>query len=192
MMVVEVGFFLVAADRDGGLGVVAAARRHAREPADALDAGTGAIVLIALLIVPWRSTIDAPAELKSKEHIDVFAPEFGAQLAASRGRQRPIGAERRAAVPPGLARPRLQDRPQPRQSRHPRLADGEQGPRSGFVGAQPGHRARIPGHAHRISRPARSEDAARHHRADRRRGRRHRGKSRARHLGRRQSRGSPR
>jgi putative peptide zinc metalloprotease protein len=81
MMVVEVGFFLARP-------IVMEAwawwqrRGDMRLSPRTLLTLSGAIVLIALLIVPWRSTVDAPAELKSKEHVDVFAPEFGAQLAA--------------------------------------------------------------------------------------------------------------
>jgi putative peptide zinc metalloprotease protein len=81
MMVVEVGFFLARP-------IVMEAwawwqrRGDMRLSPRTLLTLSGAIVLIALLIVPWRSAVDAPAELKSKEHVDVFAPEFGAQLAA--------------------------------------------------------------------------------------------------------------
>lgn len=80
MMVVEVGFFLARP-------IVMEAwawwkrRGDMRASPRTLATLTGAIVIIALLIVPWRSTINAPAELKSKEHIDLFAPEFGARLA---------------------------------------------------------------------------------------------------------------
>jgi multidrug efflux pump subunit AcrA (membrane-fusion protein) len=35
---------------------------------------------LALLFVPWKSGIEAPAVLKSKQHIDVFLPEFGARI----------------------------------------------------------------------------------------------------------------
>jgi putative peptide zinc metalloprotease protein len=36
--------------------------------------------VLALLFVPWKSGIEAPAVLKSKQHIDVFLPEFGARI----------------------------------------------------------------------------------------------------------------
>jgi putative peptide zinc metalloprotease protein len=79
MMVVEVGFFVVAP-------IVAEARVWWRRrddvhwsPRTAVTLA-GATALVVLLIVPWRSTIEAPALLKSREHIDVFAPEFGAQI----------------------------------------------------------------------------------------------------------------
>ncbi len=82
MMVVEVGFFLA---RPIVMEAWAWWQRRAdmRLSPRTLATLTGAIVLIALVIVPWRSAIDAPAVLKSKEHVDVFAPEFGAQLAAA-------------------------------------------------------------------------------------------------------------
>lgn len=50
-------------------------------PRTLLTASSAAALLI-LFIVPWRSEVDAPALLKSKEHVDIFMPEFGAQIAA--------------------------------------------------------------------------------------------------------------
>ncbi len=40
-----------------------------------------AAALVALLVAPWRSTISAPAILKSRERVDIFTPEFGARIA---------------------------------------------------------------------------------------------------------------
>lgn len=40
----------------------------------------GLAVFLVLLFVPWRSAIEAPALLKSEQHIQVFVPEFGARL----------------------------------------------------------------------------------------------------------------
>src|SRR6185503_5416050 len=35
---------------------------------------------VLLMLVPWRSAVEAPALLKSQEHLEVFVPEFGARL----------------------------------------------------------------------------------------------------------------
>jgi hypothetical protein len=43
---------------------------------------TAAAALVALIVVPWRSGVEAPALLKSEQHIDVFATESGARVAA--------------------------------------------------------------------------------------------------------------
>jgi putative peptide zinc metalloprotease protein len=39
------------------------------------------LAIVLLLLLPWRSSVEAPALLKSQQHIDIFAPEFGARLA---------------------------------------------------------------------------------------------------------------
>jgi putative peptide zinc metalloprotease protein len=39
-----------------------------------------ALAIIALLLLPWRSTIEAPALLKSRQHIEVFVPDVGARV----------------------------------------------------------------------------------------------------------------
>ena len=81
MMIVEVGYFVV-------MPVVREALTWWRRRADihlntrtALTSAAGA-VLALLLLVPWRSAVEAPALLKSQQHIDIFAPEFGARLAS--------------------------------------------------------------------------------------------------------------
>ena len=43
---------------------------------------TGVVAVLALLLVPWRSAVEAPAVLKSQQHVGVFVPDFGARLAA--------------------------------------------------------------------------------------------------------------
>jgi putative peptide zinc metalloprotease protein len=42
---------------------------------------TGVVALMAFIFVPWRSGVEAPALLKSQQHIDVFVPEIGARVA---------------------------------------------------------------------------------------------------------------
>jgi putative peptide zinc metalloprotease protein len=81
MMVVEIGFFLV---RPVYSELKAWWQRRADirfgpRPIMTL-AGVGAI--LALLLLPWRSTVEAPAMLKSLQRIDVFVPEFGARVVA--------------------------------------------------------------------------------------------------------------
>jgi putative peptide zinc metalloprotease protein len=39
------------------------------------------IVLLALFLVPWRSAVEAPALLKSQQHVQVFMPDVGAKVA---------------------------------------------------------------------------------------------------------------
>ena len=79
MMVVEVGYFLA-------MPVVREAltwwRRRANihfKPRTALTSLAG-LAIVLLLLLPWRSAVEAPALLKSQQHIDIFAPEFGAML----------------------------------------------------------------------------------------------------------------
>jgi putative peptide zinc metalloprotease protein len=38
-------------------------------------------LIVLGLLLPWRSAVEAPALLKSRQHVDIFAPEFGARLA---------------------------------------------------------------------------------------------------------------
>jgi putative peptide zinc metalloprotease protein len=83
MMVVEVGYFVI-------MPVVREALTWWRRRADihlkartALTAA-GAAAILLLVLVPWRSAVEAPALLKSPQHIDIFAPEFGAKLASIR------------------------------------------------------------------------------------------------------------
>lgn len=80
MMAVEVGYFVI-------MPVVREALTWWRRRADihlkvrtALTAAAAAAILL-LVLVPWRSAVEAPALLKSPQHIDIFAPEFGAKLA---------------------------------------------------------------------------------------------------------------
>ncbi|WP_158811295.1 HlyD family efflux transporter periplasmic adaptor subunit [Beijerinckia sp. L45] len=79
MMAVEVGYFVV-------MPVVREAliwwRRRADihlTPRTAVTATLGFAIVLAVL-VPWRSSVEAPALLKSRQHVDIFAPEFGARL----------------------------------------------------------------------------------------------------------------
>jgi putative peptide zinc metalloprotease protein len=81
MMAVEVGYFVI-------MPVVREALTWWRRRADihlkartALTAA-GAAAILLLVLVPWRSAVEAPALLKSPQHIDIFAPEFGAKLAS--------------------------------------------------------------------------------------------------------------
>ncbi len=81
MMAVEVGYFVV-------MPVVREALTWWRRRADihlnvrtALTAAA-AVAILLLMLVPWRSAVEAPALLKSQQHIDIFAPEFGARLAS--------------------------------------------------------------------------------------------------------------
>jgi putative peptide zinc metalloprotease protein len=80
MMAVEVGYFVV-------MPVVREALTWWRRRADihlnvrtALTAAA-AVAILLLVLLPWRSAVEAPALLKSQQHIDIFAPEFGARLA---------------------------------------------------------------------------------------------------------------
>jgi putative peptide zinc metalloprotease protein len=81
MMVVEVGYFVI-------MPVVREALTWWRRRADIrLNARTaltaaGAATILLLVLLPWRSAVEAPALLKSQQHIDIFAPEFGARLAS--------------------------------------------------------------------------------------------------------------
>ncbi len=81
MMAVEVGYFVV-------MPVVREALTWWRRRADIhLNARTaltaaGAAAILLLVLVPWGSAVEAPALLKSPQHIDIFAPEFGARLAS--------------------------------------------------------------------------------------------------------------
>jgi putative peptide zinc metalloprotease protein len=80
MMMVEVGYFVVMpVVRE----VLTWWRRRADihlKPRTALTAAAG-LAIVLLLLLPWRSAVEAPALLKSQQRIDIFAPEFGARLA---------------------------------------------------------------------------------------------------------------
>jgi putative peptide zinc metalloprotease protein len=79
MMVVEVGFFVVWPVLHEAY-VWWGRRKDMRMNTRTLITATAAIAIVAALVVPWRSTVEAPALLKSQEHVDVFVPEFGARL----------------------------------------------------------------------------------------------------------------
>jgi putative peptide zinc metalloprotease protein len=86
MMIVEVGYFVI-------LPVAREAlvwwRRRAEirlSPRTLATAGAG-IAILLLLLVPWRSAVQAPAVLKSQQHVDIFAPEFGARIASVAARE---------------------------------------------------------------------------------------------------------
>jgi putative peptide zinc metalloprotease protein len=79
MMVVEVGYFVA-------MPVVREALTWWRRRADIhlnwrtiLTAAAG-VAIVLLLLLPWRSAVEAPALLKSQQHVDIFVPEFGARL----------------------------------------------------------------------------------------------------------------
>lgn len=79
MMIVEVGYFVA-------MPVVREALTWWRRRADicwsvrtTLTAAAG-IGLGLLMLVPWRGAVEAPALLKSAQHVDIFAPEFGARI----------------------------------------------------------------------------------------------------------------
>lgn len=80
MMVVEVGYFIAWPivsemktwwDRRADIRLT---------PRTALT-GTAAAAIVLLLVIPWRSSVEAPALLKSQQHVRVFAPDFGARVA---------------------------------------------------------------------------------------------------------------
>jgi putative peptide zinc metalloprotease protein len=81
MMVVEIGYFVV---RPVVSEFAAWWKRRGdmRLSPRTLATLTASLALVALLVVPWRSGIEAPALLKSERHIDVFVPEFGARVAS--------------------------------------------------------------------------------------------------------------
>jgi putative peptide zinc metalloprotease protein len=79
MMIAEVGFFLVRPIVAEGL-VWFRRRGELRWGPRTLWTSGIVLALAALLFVPWRSGIEAPALLKSRQHVDVFVPEFGARV----------------------------------------------------------------------------------------------------------------
>jgi len=80
MMIVEVGYFVaMPVVRE----MLTWWRRRADihlKPRTALTAAAG-LAIVLLLLLPWRAAVEAPALLKSQQHIDIFTPEFGARLA---------------------------------------------------------------------------------------------------------------
>ncbi|MDR3440649.1 HlyD family efflux transporter periplasmic adaptor subunit [Telmatospirillum sp.] len=95
MLLTEVGFFIVRPILNE---LLAWWKRRAdiRFNRRTLTTAAGMLVGVALLIVPWKSAIDAPAVLKSRQHIDVFLPEYGARIAK-------VGAVEGQAVENGAA-----------------------------------------------------------------------------------------
>ena len=81
MMAVEIGYFLI---RPVVSEFVVWWRRRSEIHLSrrTMLSATAAAALAALILVPWRSGIEAPALLKSQQHIDVFVPETGARVAA--------------------------------------------------------------------------------------------------------------
>jgi putative peptide zinc metalloprotease protein len=79
MAAVEVGFFLLwPVIRE--VGEWWKRRADVRLTPRTALAGGAAIVVLVLLIVPWRTKVEAPAVIKSAQHVGVFVPEFGARL----------------------------------------------------------------------------------------------------------------
>jgi len=81
MMIVEVGYFVA-------MPVVREALTWWRRRGDihlnwrtALTALAG-IAIVLLLVLPWRAAVEAPAMLKSQQHVDIFVPEFGTRLSS--------------------------------------------------------------------------------------------------------------
>lgn len=80
MMAVEIGFFVVRPILLEA-GAWWKRRRDVRLNARTLVTLGATAAILALLLVPWRSGIEAPALVKSTQHVDAFVPEFGAQVA---------------------------------------------------------------------------------------------------------------
>jgi len=81
MMAVEIGFFLVRPILSE-VWVWWRRRGNIRFSRRTLASASAAVLILAALLVPWRAGIEAPALLKSGQHIDVFAPEYGARVVA--------------------------------------------------------------------------------------------------------------
>lgn len=79
MIVVEIGYFIV---RPIGSELLVWLRRRPEIRWNWRTViGAAAIFVVVLLsIVPWRSSVDAPALLKSRQHADAFVPEFGVRI----------------------------------------------------------------------------------------------------------------
>jgi putative peptide zinc metalloprotease protein len=80
MMAVEIGYFLVRPVVSEVL-IWWRRRSEIRLSRRTLLTATGAAAIAALILVPWRSGIEAPALLKSLQHVDVFVPDSGARVA---------------------------------------------------------------------------------------------------------------
>lgn len=80
MMALEIGYFIlrpVAAETQAWW----SRRRDLRLNRRTLVAMSATAAALALFFVPWRSSVDAPALLKSAQQVEVFVPDFGAQVA---------------------------------------------------------------------------------------------------------------
>lgn len=104
MAAVEIGYFIVWPVAHE-LKVWWDRRADLRWNAAAIRTALALAVLAALFVVPWRSAVEAPALLKSQQHVQVFMPEVGAKVAALAARE----GERaeRAAVLVDLSSPDL-------------------------------------------------------------------------------------
>jgi putative peptide zinc metalloprotease protein len=94
MMVVEVGYFLLWPVLHE-IAVWWGRRKDIRMNTRSLATATAAVAIVAALLIPWRSSIEAPALLKSQQHVDVFVPELGGRLvdiAVAHGAVVPAGA----------------------------------------------------------------------------------------------------
>lgn len=79
MMAVEIGYFLVRPVYKESI-VWWKRRSDIHASPRTIATALGAVAILALLLVPWRSTIEAPALLKARQHVDVFVPDFGARV----------------------------------------------------------------------------------------------------------------
>ena len=79
MVLVEVGYFL-ARPIAGELMAWVKRRGDMRWRPRTVITACAVLALVALLVVPWRSGIEAPALLKSRQHVDAFVPDFGARI----------------------------------------------------------------------------------------------------------------
>jgi putative peptide zinc metalloprotease protein len=79
MVAIEVGYFMV---RPIGNEVLVWVRRRGelRWSRRTMITAGAVFLFVVLLIVPWRSGIEAPALLRSRQHVDAFVPDFGAQI----------------------------------------------------------------------------------------------------------------
>lgn len=79
MVVVEIGFFIVRPIVMEAL-VWWRRRGDVRLSPRTLATALAAACAVAALAVPWQTGIEAPAVLKSAQHVGVFVPDFGAQV----------------------------------------------------------------------------------------------------------------
>jgi putative peptide zinc metalloprotease protein len=79
MAVVEIAFFLVWPVLKEGI-VWWQRKGEVRLTPRTAATATGVVALVALVTLPWQSSIEAPAVLKSTQHAGVFVPDFGARV----------------------------------------------------------------------------------------------------------------